>query len=44
MVLPSRYADAPKIQIPVWDEKWSFATYVKDPVRPQRFFFGGFSP
>jgi len=43
MVLPSRYADAPKIQIPIQNKKWNFATYLRDPAHPQRFFFGGFT-
>jgi hypothetical protein len=43
MVLPSRYADAPRIQIPISDGRGNFATYVKAADNPPHFLFQGFT-
>lgn len=41
--LPERYADAPKIQMPIRDADGAFATYAKDPSDPSRYLFEGFT-
>ena len=43
MVLPSRYADAPRIQLPIKDGRGNFATYAKAADDPTRFLFQGFT-
>jgi hypothetical protein len=42
-ILPERYVDSPRIQMPIHDDRWNFATYVRDPDDSSRFVFDGFA-
>lgn len=42
-ILPDRYADSPRIQVPATNGLGEFATYVKNASDPRRFMFDGFT-
>ena len=42
-VLPKRYENAPRIQVPATNGLGELATYVKDASDPRRFVFDGFT-